>query len=67
MTQKTINPLLAKIQNRARKHDRPKKAADCRSKSAVPHLRCKELGHEFLFLRHDRYGCCKYCGEEVLT
>lgn len=62
-----VNP---NLRNRANDRDRPKdtlelrqiKFTDARAKA------CKAAGgHDHIFQRFDRYGCCTRCGDEVLT
>lgn len=61
------------LRNRANAPDRPHCAAVLRTvpcvapESNAPN-RCKVgEGHEHVFVPFDRYGCCKVCGDEVLT
>lgn len=53
--------LLEWKRNRSTASDRPENGSQLR-KAKFP---CET--YEFHFQRGDRYGCCKQCGEEVLT
>lgn len=56
------------LRNRAKEDDRPQFKADLRESSINgPKHPCWERGHEHIFARGDRYGCCVRCGNEVLT
>ena len=56
-----------KIINRA-EHNRPNKVSELRvSPISGPNHSCYEKGHEYQFLRFDRYGICVKCGDEILT
>ena len=56
------------IVNRARAKDRPRTSEQLRNSHIGSDKHpCYGKGHEHIFLRGDRYGCCKRCGNEVLT
>lgn len=57
------------LRNRALSGDRPKREDDLRRSPIAGNKNhpCHENGHDYRFLRDDRYGCCKRCGDEVLT
>ncbi len=53
---------------RAKTKDRPEFKTQCREPSLPKSHRCVQEGHEFIFQRFDGdYGCCKYCGMEVIS
>lgn len=54
--------------NRALTSDRPDRSEKLRvSHPRGPAHPCFESGHNTVFLRGDRYGCCTKCGNEMLT
>jgi len=61
--------------NRATLESRPTKAADCRTPHYPEAHVClgtssdmsARKGHNHVFLRGDRYGCCTQCGDEILV
>lgn len=60
------------LRNRANDRDRPRDSHELRQVYLVDRPqanRCsKETGgHNHVFQRGDRYGCCTRCGDEVLT
>lgn len=61
------------LRNRANAHDRPRLPNQLRTVPIVKADskavgRCKEgIGHSHIFQVKDTYGCCKVCGDEVLT
>jgi hypothetical protein len=60
----------AEKRNRANDKDRPRTPGLLREvpMNSPAGKKCKEAGgHDHIFQRFDRYGCCTRCGDEVLT